>query len=250
MCAGEDVFTATYEITNVNCTVKFVNYDGTEISLKKYRYGETIEEPTAPTKESDLMNSYTFSGWDKEVGICTGDVVFTAVYDATPIKYTVKFVNYDGTEISAKEYGYGATIEIPNEPTRNSDKVNDYTFSGWDKEVGTCDGDTVFTAVYEATPIKYTVKFVDNDGKEIWSGEYSYGETIKKPTDPEGKKKLKFEKWDKEVGTCTGDVVFTAVYKTKKGCKGSLSTESILIFIVAIGAVAVRLLQKRIKKER
>ena len=46
-------YTATYTPTYIDYTVVFKNYDGTVLSTAKYHYGDTVEEPSAPTKPSD-----------------------------------------------------------------------------------------------------------------------------------------------------------------------------------------------------
>ena len=64
-------------------TVTFVDYDGTIITTAKYREGDEIIVPAAPTREKDEKFEYIFSDWDSEIApTCTGDAVYTAVYDA------------------------------------------------------------------------------------------------------------------------------------------------------------------------
>ncbi len=66
-------------------TVIFQNWDGKELSKGTYHYGEEIKAPEkSPTKAADGTYVYDFIGWDAPVGTCTGNQVFTAVYEKKP----------------------------------------------------------------------------------------------------------------------------------------------------------------------
>ena len=82
-CEGNAVYTASYREERIAYTVKFLNEDGTVISQNTYYYGEPVELPAEPTKEKDGYNTYTFAGWGKTVGNCTGDAEYTATFTAT-----------------------------------------------------------------------------------------------------------------------------------------------------------------------
>ncbi len=141
-------------IDNTLYTVKFQYEDGTVISEKQSYKTEPIVAPESPEKPSDNTYKYVFKGWDKEVEKrVSGDVIYTAVYDAKYIDYTVTFKNDDGTEISTGTYHYGDMVSVPQAPTKEADESYSYAFSGWDKEVVSCAGDTVYTAVFERTKI-------------------------------------------------------------------------------------------------
>ena len=77
---GNATYTATYTPTYIDYTVVFKNYDGTVLSTATYHYGDTVEEPSAPTKPSDETYDYGFSGWDKAVTTCDGDKIYTAQF--------------------------------------------------------------------------------------------------------------------------------------------------------------------------
>jgi hypothetical protein len=132
-------------------TYTFYDEDGqTVLKALTAEYGATIVAPEAPIKASDNTYSYSFKEWAGfEVGaVLTGDVAFTASYTPTYIEYTVTFSDYNGTVISQASYHYGDEVVAPVDPARQKDDVYEYAFSGWDIEVTTCLGNTVYTATY------------------------------------------------------------------------------------------------------
>ena len=60
----------------IDYTVTFQYADGTVISAATYHYGDTVTAPQNPTQ----LNS-VFVGWDREIVACTGDAVYTAVFE-------------------------------------------------------------------------------------------------------------------------------------------------------------------------
>ena len=93
------------------------------------------------------------SGFDNTtIGTNTLTVTYqgmTMTFDVDIVKAKVVFQMDDGTVISEGEYLYGDTITVPENPTKPTDSNGYYTFVGWDKEVTTCTGNTVYTAVFE-----------------------------------------------------------------------------------------------------
>lgn len=79
--------------------VTFRDADGTLLQSSMYHYGDTVQEPDAPTKESDVYGTYTFSGWDKKVTVCTADAIYTAIYD----------VHYFGFLVSGTVTSFGVS---------------------------------------------------------------------------------------------------------------------------------------------
>ena len=82
-----------------------------------------------------------------------GDV--TVELTVTRIVYHVSFV-VDGVEILAGDYFLGEQITLPPTPTKASDGVYDYTFSGWSQEVSIAYGEDrtpVYEAQFTKTPI-------------------------------------------------------------------------------------------------
>ncbi|MBE7100329.1 MAG: hypothetical protein E7364_01820 [Clostridiales bacterium] len=70
---------------NLNKTVTFKNYDGTELEIVQVAEGATPKySGVTPVRPGDFVyESYTFSGWDKELTAVTEDVTYTAVFTGT-----------------------------------------------------------------------------------------------------------------------------------------------------------------------
>ena len=81
--AANTVLTGTY-IKAVKYTIKFVNYDGTELQSSDVVAGEmpvyTGDTPTRP--ETDEY-TYTFKGWTPELAAAAADATYTATYTET-----------------------------------------------------------------------------------------------------------------------------------------------------------------------
>ena len=77
---GNADYTAKYEPSYIDYTVRFLNEDGSVISEATYHYGDNVVVPADPAKETDEKYTYTFAGWDKEVTSVKENVDYTATY--------------------------------------------------------------------------------------------------------------------------------------------------------------------------
>ncbi len=144
-CEGNAVYTATFSSTYIDYTVKFQNEDGTVISEQTYHWGDAITVPADPTKAADNTYTYAFAGWDKAVeAACNGNVTYIATFESIYIEYTVTFQYEDGTVIQQYTLHYGDTVTVPEKPAA----PDGYQFTGWDKEITVCQGNTTYTAVF------------------------------------------------------------------------------------------------------
>ncbi len=212
-------YTAVFKATLNEYTVKFVNEDGTELQRGKVAYGTTpAYTGETPIKKADAQYTYTFSGWTPEIVPVTGDATYTVTYGKTVNKYTVRFVNEDGTELQSSDVEYGRTPAYTGEtPTKEADAQYSYTFAGWTPEIVSVTGNATYTATYTATVNKYKITFVNEDGTELQSSDVEYGETPKyegeTPTKAEEEYyAYTFEKWSPDIVPVTGDATYTAVY--------------------------------------
>ena len=146
--------TTSFEVRVGRYSVKFLNWDGSVISDVQYDDGATVKAPADPQKPADETYTYVFTGWDKPVVACTADAVYTAVYSAEYIEYTVVFNNADGTQISSASYHYGDTLVIPDAPKAPEGTDPEAVFRGWTPWPAKCTGDAVFTAVFSASKVR------------------------------------------------------------------------------------------------
>ena len=93
---------AVYEL-NVY-TVIFKNGD-TTIKTETVKHGFAA---TAPKKVPDKATE-KFVGWDKPFDKVTSDLIVNAEFETK--KFTLTFINYDGTPVHAAEVEYGASID-------------------------------------------------------------------------------------------------------------------------------------------
>ena len=204
-------------------TVTWVDEDGTTlIDQKDYEYGAMPKfEGVEPTKAADAQYTYTFKGWDKDYTEVKGNQTYVAVYEKTTNKYTVKWVDEDGTTlIDQKDYEYGAIPKFEGvEPTKAADAQYTYTFKGWDKDYTEVKGNQTYVAVYEKTTNKYTVKWVDEDGTTlIDQKDYEYGaipkfEGVEPTKAADAQYTYMFKGWDKDYTEVKGNQTYVAVYE-------------------------------------
>lgn len=138
---------ALYTFSSNKYTVRWVNYDGTELKRESVTEG-TIPSysGTTPTRDSTAQYDYTFSGWTPDVTAVTEDVTYEADYTASVRNYTVTWKDYDNSVLetdNAVPYGTTPTYDSGT-PSREG-----YTFKGWNPAVTEVTGNAVYTAEYD-----------------------------------------------------------------------------------------------------
>ena len=216
---GDATYTATFSETVNQYTIQFVNEDGTVLQSSQIAYGEM---PTytgeTPTKTATAQYSYSFNGWDAEIVAVTGDATYTATFSETVNKYTIQFVNEDGTVLQSTQIAYGEMPKYTGEtPTKTATAQYTYTFNGWDTEIVAVTGDATYTATFSETVNKYTIQFVNEDGTVLQSSQIAYGEmptyTGETPTKTAtAQYSYSFNGWDAEIVAVVGDATYTATF--------------------------------------
>ncbi len=122
--------------------VKFM-LDGEQIGApQNIDYDTAPTMPEAPTKAATAEYTYTFDGWYNAVEggekvedfTVKGNATYYGRFTAVKNKYTVKFIDGNGEEMTENEQtlDYGSEVEMPDAPTAESG----YYFAGWKTEDG------------------------------------------------------------------------------------------------------------------
>lgn len=133
-------------------------------------------------------------------------------------QFFVHFVNWDGSEIATSdadatiyELSYGSMpFYNGTNPTRAEDVDYTYTFTGWMPTFVPVTEDATYTATYEATQRKYTIIFLDENGKEIERHFLTRDEMPECKNTPS--KTGYFLTWSPGIGAVVGDQTYQAVF--------------------------------------
>lgn len=133
---------------------------------------------------------------------------FTSSQSAIYAKVTVvnpghvQFVDWDGTVLSNQFVERGKAARTPASPERDG-----YTFIKWDKDYSSITAaETVVRAVY--TRNQYKVRFLNTDGKEIYTDVCYFGESAEAPDASQIKLRsgYAFVGWDKDFSNVFEDI--------------------------------------------
>ena len=113
-----------------------------------------------PTKPGDAQYTYTYVGWDNDNNTSLSNIhsnmSFVQTFEQTINRYTVYFVNDDGTPLyeTTVDYGTEAVYAGSQNPPRKTNVENpeEWIFSGWSNNVTYVTGTMTVYATY-ASPI-------------------------------------------------------------------------------------------------
>ena len=139
-----------------------------------------------------------------------------------PEKYTITWMNYDGTVLEVDEEVEKDVVPTYDgaTPTKASDAQFSYTFVGWSPEVAAATQDVTYVAYFSSTTNKYTVTWKNSDGTVLetdanvpYGTVPSYDGAAPTKAGDEESPLYRFLGWDKKIEAIKGDTVFTAVYQ-------------------------------------
>ncbi len=110
---GDVTYEALFEAFPRRYTVTWVYAEGNSSSAE-WDYGTLPAPDKAPTRPADTTYIYTFTAWDNEPTVVTGDITYTACYDALPI---LPSLAPDGSDappqtVEITDDAYTATIPV------------------------------------------------------------------------------------------------------------------------------------------
>lgn len=125
----EDIeVSAVYEINFY--TVIFKNGE-TTLKIEKVKHGFAATQPNVYDTATKK-----FVGWDKPFDNVTSDLIVNAKFETK--KFTLTFINFDGTTVYTAEVEYGASIDSHFETAVNAVEYDDILdYDGWYKADGT-----------------------------------------------------------------------------------------------------------------
>lgn len=126
----EDIeVSAVYEINFY--TVIFKNGE-TTLKIEKVKHGDSATPPNNPPDTPTAK----FVGWDKSFDNVTSDLIVNAKFETK--KFTLTFINFDGTTVYTAEVEYGASISDHFETADSAATYDDILdYDGWYKADGT-----------------------------------------------------------------------------------------------------------------
>lgn len=191
---GDKAYTAQCTVVPNKYSITFVMDDGTTLVATVTRdYGTLINDmlPDEPTKTATNAKTFEFARWvmldgqsiaeDAEL---EGNTTLKAVFNEFDRMYAVAFVDYDNTVLKpATFYTYGATVEVPDDPTRDAAGIYTYEFRDWNPAVTTVTGEAIYKATYDSTAHYGAIAVSVIDGKKTATieGSYTDGDVVNIP---------------------------------------------------------------------
>ena len=182
----DTTYVARFVSTPRKYKIRFVDGDGYILRTDEVEYGATpVYSGTTPTKSPSKQYVYEFKGWDPEITAVTGDATYKASFEENARKYTVTFVNDDGSHLQSLELGYGETpVYSGKDPVKKETAGYTYVFNGWKPEITQVSDNARYTATYTKVPKKFKVTFDSNGGNKVAAVEVDYDSPITAPSDP------------------------------------------------------------------
>ncbi len=236
---GNVTYTAVFTETVNRYTITFADEEGKVLQEEEYDYGERpVYNGTAQEKTSTAQYTYIFAGWysSADAGVdpnkrpvydsegipeVTGSVTYTPAFIAEVNKYTIRFINDDDSVLQTGQIAYG---EMPSyngsEPEKALDAQYTYTFAGWKPVLAAVTGNADYKATYTKTVNTYKVTWQNSDGTVLETDEnVEYGSTPSYDGETPVKKGDEqftyiFTGWTPEVTAVTGNVIYTAMYRS------------------------------------
>lgn len=180
---GDITLTADWEQSMLSVT--FDPGDGEPVTSVSVAYGDTVDEPEAPTRDGYEFADWLLNGTPYDfTQPVTKDL--TLVADWMKAEHTVTFDTDGGAELPSQTVADGETATQPEVPVRDG-----YVFLGWLLNGKAYDfstpvtGDITLTASWEKEkPATHTIRFDTADGTTIPAQTVTDGSMATKPADP------------------------------------------------------------------
>ena len=206
--------------------VSFYDYDKNLLYSTAVEEGSAAEAPDNYTKSyKDSKTGYTmlFVGWDTDFSNVQSDMEIYPVYKEKT-RYTVKFLDYDGSTLSSSEVEEGGSVSAPANYTKAyTDSNTGYTmlFSKWDSSFANVTDNMTIKPVYKEKA-RFYVTFYDYNDTQLDKQNIEQDKDAKAPTnytvsyvDTVSGWTMLFEKWDTDFTNVQKELDVKPVYKEK-----------------------------------
>ncbi len=205
--------------TNTAYTVRHLwqNINDNDYTLheSESKTGTTGAQTAATAK---TYTGFTAKAFSQSTIAANGSTVVDIYYDRKT--YTITWKDGDNQTIETdNNVRYGATPSYNGAtPTKTATAQYTFAFNGtWSPAIAEVTGNQTYVAQFEATLNKYTIRFLNWNGVELYTMQVEYGTTPVyeplPPTKPQTDQyKYTFAGWDPELAPVTGDATYTAVF--------------------------------------
>jgi len=219
-CVTENITTKALFTNKNRYLCRFYDYNNDLLQSTYVTEGETVTYTgKTPSRPADAQYTYSFKQWDKSLIGISAHTDFKPIFNNTTNKYTVTFVNWDGTTLGSSTVDYGTKATYTGStPTRATDNQYKYTFSNWDIDLTCITSNVTATAQFSKTN-RYLCIFNNYDETELYRHYVTEGESAKYEGDTPTKPKTQqytytFSSWDKSLDNITSHTTFTAVFSS------------------------------------
>lgn len=165
--SGDVTYTAIYSSATNKYLIRWLDWNGDLLDSQNIEYGESPEyHGTTLTRDSDDDYDYEFDCWSPEISDVTCAVDYIATYSSSRNHFNVLWTDWDGTELEKDEHI--AKGEIPSfdgdEPFRETDGENVYSFIGWSPTIRPLDCDVAYIAQYSSKKHNFRVESIIMSG--------------------------------------------------------------------------------------
>ncbi len=216
-------YTATYEEKQIKYTITFVQDGGMEIERHLLARNEMPVCENVPTRTGYILQ------WEPALAAVTHDTTYVATWlPEPPTEFAIRFVDYDGkTELQSGNVAVGTMPTPPaivdGKPQKEDESFGGkpataeytYVFDHWSPAVTEVTQAMTYVAVYREVAVLYSVRFEDEDGNEIETNAYAYGETPVCSSIPTKTNTAQYTysfAWTPQIQTVTGDATYRAVF--------------------------------------
>ncbi len=135
------------QYANKTYLITYLDWDNQELYSQRLEKNQDGNIDLVPER-----TGYVFTGWSEDLTSITEDITVIAIYET--IKFTVTYLDYDGSEIDTKQVEKNQSGVPGSNPNRTG-----YRFIGWSEDLTSITEDITVNALYEI--ITYTITYLE-----------------------------------------------------------------------------------------